>query len=154
MVRDGSSPRRIFPPPAWRAPLLRIRIYHGPRRIIAETDLSASASPENKNISWSETDHRRDGSFRLQPENKNISWSRIRIYRDGSSPRRIFPPPAWRAPLLRIRISHGPRRIIAETDLSASSLASASPENKNISWSETDHRRDGSFRLQPGERLS
>ena len=53
----------------------------------------------------------------------------------------------------RIRIYHGPRRIIAETDLSASSQVS-SPENKNISWSEMDHHRDGSFRLQPGERLS
>ena len=47
------------------------------------------------------------------------------------------------------KICPGPRRIIVETDLSASSLVSASPENKKYVLV-----RDGSTWLQPGERHS
>ena len=147
-----------------------MRIFHGPRRIIAETDLVASnlvsASPESRKLPWSETD-RRYGSCRLQPGERLSLELEIILVQDGSSPRRTFPPPARRAPLLRIQKTyssprriivetdlsasspvsaspenkniHGPRRIIGETDLVASNPVSASPENKNISWSETDH---------------
>ena len=76
------GPRRIFPPPARRARLLRIRIR--PR---SETDL-------------------RDGSFHLQRserEEENPGPRRIS--------EKIFPPPTQRPPLLGIGNYLGPRRI-------------------------------------------
>ena len=100
-----------------------------------------SASPENKNISWSKTDHRGETDLSTanpvsaSPENKNISWSKT-DHRGETDLSTANPASAF----LRIRIYPGPRRIIVERRIFHRQPGERLPENKNISWSKTDHR--------------
>ena len=142
-------------------------------------DGSSSLQPGER-LSWEqeipktdhlgETDHRRarrtfprpgarnpqNGSFHLQP-GERLSWEQEiprdgSLWRDGSSARRTFQPPARRALLLKAR---NPRdgSLWRDGSLPRDGSGERLSWEQELSWSETDHCRDGSFHRQPGEPL-